>query len=108
MNIKLDVLRYLEENNITLASAANALGMAPQNVKKSLGGNPKTSNIVTLANELGIHPSNFFYDLDEENVTDAVPENVAQDNGEEKEQSLSTVVLCPHCQKEVHVGVVLC
>lgn len=106
MNIELNVLRYLEENNITLASAANAVGVAPQNIKKSLGGNPKTSTLVLLANNLGIHPSNFFYDLDEEKEEVATAD-VVQEN-EEKEQSLNTVVRCPHCNQEVHVGVVLC
>ena len=34
MNIVLDVLRYLNEHNITLAKAAEATDVAQQNIKK--------------------------------------------------------------------------
>lgn len=43
MNIVLDVLRYLNEHGITLVRAAEATGVAQQNIKKSIGNNPKTS-----------------------------------------------------------------
>ena len=42
MNIVLDVLRYLNEHDITLVKAAEATGVAQQNIKKSIGNNPKT------------------------------------------------------------------
>lgn len=41
MNIVLDVLRYLNEHNITLAKAAEATGVAQQNIKKVLVTIPK-------------------------------------------------------------------
>lgn len=65
MNIVLDVLRYLNEHNITLVKAAEATGVAQQNIKKSIGNNPKTSTLLTLAKGLGVDPREFFYDLDE-------------------------------------------
>lgn len=65
MNIVLDVLRYLNEHNITLVKAAEATGVAQQNIKKSIGNNPKASTLLTLANGLGVDPREFFYDLDE-------------------------------------------
>ena len=37
MNIVLDVLRYLNEHDITLVRAAEATGVAQQNIKKSIG-----------------------------------------------------------------------
>lgn len=65
MNIVLDVLRYLNEHDITLVRAAEATGVAQQNIKKSIGNNPKTSTLLALAKGLGIDPREFFYDLDE-------------------------------------------
>ena len=65
MNIVLDVLRYLNDHNITLVKAAEATGVAQQNIKKSIGNNPKASTLLTLAKGLGVDPREFFYDLDE-------------------------------------------
>lgn len=64
MNIVLDVLRYLNEHNITLVKAAEATGVAQQNIKKSIGNNPKSSTLLALAKGLGVDPREFFYDLD--------------------------------------------
>lgn len=47
MNIVFDVLRYLKEHDITLVRAAEATGVAQQNIKKSIGNNPKTSTLQT-------------------------------------------------------------
>lgn len=68
MNIVLDVLRYLKEHDITLVKAAEATGVAQQNIKKSIGNNPKASTLLALANGLGVDPREFFYDLDEKEV----------------------------------------
>lgn len=65
MNIVLDVLRYLNEHDITLVKAAEATGVAQQNIKKSIGNNPKTSTLLALAKGLSVDPREFFYDLDE-------------------------------------------
>lgn len=65
MNIVLDVLRYLNEHDITLVRAAEATDVAQQNIKKSIGNNPKTSTLLALAKGLGVDPREFFYDLDE-------------------------------------------
>lgn len=65
MNIVLDVLRYLNEHDITLVKAAEATGVAQQNIKKSIGNNPKTSTLLALAKGLGVDPRDFFYDLGE-------------------------------------------
>ncbi len=79
MNIVLDVLRYLNEHDITLVKAAEATGVAQQNIKKSIGNNPKTSTLLALAKGLGVDPRNFFYDLDE---NDEKEKNDTQENVE--------------------------
>lgn len=103
MNIVLDVLRYLEENNIALADAARAAGVAPQNIKKSLSANPKASTILTIAKGLNIDPRNFFYDIDEQMGKETVKEKQTK----EELQPVQTVAFCPHCGAKVQVGVVM-
>lgn len=78
MNIVLDVLRYLNEHDITLVKAAEATGVAQQNIKKSIGNNPKTSTLLALAKGLGVDPRKFFYDLDEnkEKENNDIQENI--------------------------------
>jgi len=126
MNIVLDVLRYLNEHDITLVKAAEATGVAQQNIKKSIGNNPKISTLLALASGLGVDPREFFYDLDEKekkNTTKTDPEVpsslVTYDTTEEKKEkrekntqkdaqpTINTTAFCPHCGARVHVGVVL-
>lgn len=124
MNIVLDVLRYLSEHNITLVKAAEATGVAQQNIKKSIGNNPKTSTLLALAKGLGVDPREFFYDLDKEKIEET-PTSFAMDaeqNGGEpmaeniadttiklptEQQPMQTTAFCPHCGAKVRVGVVL-
>lgn len=134
MNIVLDVLRYLNEHGITLVRAAEATGVAQQNIKKSIGNNPKTSTLLALAKGLGVDPREFFYDLDCEEkgvesgmqgnlklhfseATDVTEEGADGQNGrggfaqsdytEEASNSVVTTAFCPHCGARVRVGVVL-
>ena len=91
MNIVLDVLRYLNEHDITLVKAAEATGVAQQNIKKSIGNNPKTSTLLALAKGLGVDPREFFYDLDEKeeennNIQENVEENLLLKNPEITEE----------------------
>lgn len=82
MNIVLDVLRYLNEHDITLVKAAEATGVAKQNIKKSIGNNPKTSTLLALAKGLDVDPREFFYDLDEneEKEKNNIQENVDENS----------------------------
>lgn len=126
MNIVLDVLRYLNEHDITLVKAAEATGVAQQNIKKSIGNNPKASTLLTLAKGLGVDPREFFYDLDEKKEND-VQENIEEmhisedfedtelkteeqndmDNETAEKTTVNTTTFCPHCGAKVRVGVVL-
>lgn len=137
VNIVLDVLRYLNEHGITLVRAAEATGVAQQNIKKSIGNNPKTSTLLALAKGLGVDPREFFYDLDEtekegesgmqenlklhipeatdvaekeaENVSDAEAQSAGTKGGEMAagHNVINTTAFCPHCGARVRVGVVL-
>ena len=119
MNIVLDVLRYLNEHNITLVKAAEATGVAQQNIKKSIGNNPKASTLLALAKGLGVDPREFFYDLDEnidafskmdsKKLFDLdVGKNIADTAAQISEpMEIKTTAFCPHCGAKVRVGVVL-
>ena len=123
MNIELDILRYVKEHKIPMVKVAQAAGMTPQNIKKSIGNNPKGDTITKIANGLGVHPSVFFYDKDEDKATTGLAEakqeeQVAESEpayqvhsdglvSENKQQMIQTSTFCPHCGKKVRVGVVL-
>ena len=123
MNIELDILRYVKEHKIPMVKVAQAAGMTPQNIKKSIGNNPKGDTITKIANGLGVHPSVFFYDKDEDKATTWLDEAKQEEqveasepayqvhgNGlvsENQQQMIQTSTFCPHCGKKVRVGVVL-
>lgn len=134
MNIELDILRYVKEHKIPMVKVAQAAGMTPQNIKKSIGNNPKGDTITNIANGLGVHPSVFFYDKDEEKETaddsetkqneEAVeatdkPAYPVHENGlvtENQQQGemmipassmMQAETFCPHCGTRVKLGVVM-
>ena len=85
MNIELDILRYVKEHKIPMVKVAQAAGMTPQNIKKSIGNNPKGDTITKIANGLGVHPSVFFYDKDEDKATTGFDEAKQAEQVEESE-----------------------
>lgn len=134
MNIELDILRYVKEHKIPMVKVAKAAGMTPQNIKKSIGNNPKGDTITNIANGLGVHPSVFFYDKDDEKETaddsetkqneEAVeatdkPAYPVHESGlvTENQQQTGAMIpassmmqaetFCPHCGTRVKLGVVM-
>lgn len=134
MNIELDILRYVKEHKIPMVKVAQAAGMTPQNIKKSIGNNPKGDTITNIANGLGVHPSVFFYDKDEEKETaddsetkqneevveatdkpaypvhesGLVTENQRQTGAMITASSMMQAeTFCPHCGTRVKLGVVM-
>lgn len=134
MNIELDILRYVKEHKIPMVKVAQAAGMTPQNIKKSIGNNPKGDTITNIANGLGVHPSVFFYDKDEEKETADDSETKQNEEAVEATDKLAYPVhesglvtenqqqtgamipassmmqaetFCPHCGTRVKLGVVM-
>lgn len=133
MNIELDILRYVKEHKIPMVKVAQAAGMTPQNIKKSIGNNPKGDTITNNANGLGVHPSVFFYDKDEEKET--ADDSETKQNEEAVEATdkpaypvhknglvavnqqgemmipassmMQAETFCPHCGTRVKLGVVM-
>lgn len=55
--------RIREAKNITIAELSNKAGFAPvsyHKMKKDGAGNPKTSNLIGMAEALGVHPGELF------------------------------------------------
>lgn len=132
MNIELDILRYVKEHKIPMVKVAQAAGMTPQNIKKSIGNNPKGDTITKIANGLGVHPSVFFYDKDEEKATTEGSEAKKEEQAAENEPAypvhkngliaenqqhgkiiipassmMQAETFCPHCGTRVKLGVVM-
>lgn len=131
MNIELDILRYVKEHKIPMVKVAQAAGMTPQNIKKSIGNNPKGDTITKIANGLGVHPSVFFYDKDEEKATTVSSDEKKEEQVAESEQAypvhengllsgkhqaeimipasnmMQAETFCPHCGTRVKLGVVM-
>lgn len=115
MSFKFDIIRYLEEHRITMAAAAKAADMAPQNIKKCLSGNPKIKNILAVANGLGIDPREFFYMENSQTPSSTstgtlvAPEGLAEAHTLTlpEAQPVQTTAFCPHCGAKVRVGVLL-
>ena len=134
MNIELDILRYVKEHKIPMVKVAQAAGMTPQNIKKSIGNNPKGDTITNIANGLGVHPSVFFYDKDEKKET--ADDSETKQNEEAMEATdkpaytvhesglvtdnqqqtgamipassmMQAETFCPHCGTRVKLGVVM-
>lgn len=112
MNMKFDILKYLDDHRITLAEAARAAGMAPQNIRKCLEGNPKVGNILAIANGLNIDVRDFFYPdtTEADTAADAQQDGLfAQQEEQEQEkddakaeggvqaQDAREMMYCPHC-----------
>lgn len=114
MDIQFDVIRYLSEHRITMLAAAEAAGMAPQNIRKCLAGNPKIESVMAVARGLDVDPREFFYPKETENTADGNDTNaVAPQDGlfaqpssdvqttesvkEAEAQDAREMMYCPHC-----------
>lgn len=122
MRTKIDIRRAIKERFGTVSAFAAHAGMHTQNVLQNLiNGNPSIKKLEELCEKMGCDVTDLFYPIDEagnENNT-----NEAQTFAESKQmtgqpqtdniQSNAAPVIqvqpafCPHCGKQVRVGVVL-
>ncbi len=116
MDVQFDVIRYLSEHRITMLAAAEAAGMAPQNIRKCLSGNPKIESVMAVARGLNVDPREFFYPKEtgndtggNGNIADAPTDGLfaqpttdvttkAQEVKQTAEaQDAREMMYCPHC-----------
>lgn len=122
MRTKINIRRAIKERFGTVSAFAAHAGMHTQNVLQNLiNGNPSIKKLEELCEKMGCDVTDLFYPIDEAgNENNA---NEAQTFAESKQmeskpqtaniQSNAAPVIqvqpafCPHCGKQVRVGVVL-
>ena len=124
MRTKIDVRRAIKERCGTVSAFAAHAGMHTQNVLQNvIKGNPSIKKLEELCEKMGCDVTDLFYPIDgveDENNVDK-SEAVADDNTPTTIQAQSegradagstplmqaNPVFCPHCGKQVRIGVVL-
>lgn len=123
MRTKIDVRRAIKERFGTVSAFAAHAGMHTQNVLQNLiNGNPSIKKLEELCEKMGCDVTDLFYPIDETgDENNAKEAEVVADNKQTNSQTQSEGVLgtasmplmqpnpvfCPHCGKQVRVGVVL-
>ena len=122
MRTKIDVRRAIKERFGTVSAFAAHTGMHTQNVLQNLiNGNPSIKKLEELCEKMGCDVTDLFYPIDETDdtsnthETEALVENKQEESLQHcdnlKNTSTSLIqpspVFCPHCGRQVRVGVVL-
>lgn len=126
MRTKIDVRRAIKERFGTVSAFAEKTGMRAQNIGQNLiHGNPSIKKLEELCEKMGCDVTDLFYPFypidekgDENNANEAevVADNKQTNSQTQSEGVLGTAsmplmqpnpVFCPHCGKQVRVGVVL-
>ena len=124
MRTKIDVRRAIKERFGTVKAFADYANMcAPNIIQNIIKGNPSIKKLEELCEKMGCDVTDLFYPIDEmgdeNNASKA--EAVANDNTPTSPQSQNesttekasvplmqpNPVFCPHCGKQVRIGVVL-
>ena len=124
MRTKIDVRRAIKERFGTIKAFADYANMcAPNIIQNVINGNPSIKKLEELCEKIGCDVTDLFYPIDGvegENNADRA-EAVAEDNTPTTVQAQSeggadagsmplmqaNPVFCPHCGKQVRIGVVL-
>ena len=124
MRTKIDVRRAIKERFGTVSAFAAHAGMHTQNVLQNLiNGNPSIKKLEELCEKMGCDVTDLFFPIDETgdennaNEAEVVADNKQTNSQTQSEGVLGTAsmpplmqpnpVFCPHCGKQVRVGVVL-
>ena len=123
MRTKIDVRRAIKERFGTVSAFAAHAGMHTQNVLQNLiNGNPSIKKLEELCEKMECDVTDLFYPIDETgdennaNEAEVVADNKQTNSQMQSEGALGTAsmplmqpnpVFCPHCGKQVRVGVVL-
>lgn len=124
MRTKIDVRRAIKERFGTVSAFAAHAGMHTQNVLQNLiNGNPSIKKLEELCEKMGCDVTDLFYPIDEvgdennANKAEAVANDTTQTTTQTQSESVVSAasvplmqanpVFCPHCGKQVRIGVVL-
>ena len=123
MRMKIDVRRAIKERFGTISAFCEQTGLRTQNIIQNIiKGNPSIKKLEELCEKMGCDVTDLFYPIDETgdennaNEAEVVADNKQTNRQTQSEGALETAstllmqpnpVFCPHCGKQVRVGVVL-
>ena len=124
MKTKIDVRRAIKERFGTIKAFADYANMcAPNIIQNIINGNPSIKKLEELCEKMGCDVTDLFYPIDEAgdennvNKTEAVVNDTTQTTMQPQSESTMCAasvplmqvnpVFCPHCGKQVRIGVVL-
>ena len=123
MRTKIDVRRAIKERFGTVKAFADYANMcAPNIIQNIIKGNPSIKKLEELCEKMGCDVTDLFYPIDEvgdgnnAKEADAVVNDKSADMQQQSESGTDTAsmplmqanpVFCPHCGKQVRIGVVL-
>lgn len=124
MRTKIDVRRAIKERFGTVSAFAAHAGVHTQNVLQNLiNGNPSIKKLEELCEKMDCDVTDLFYPIDEmgdeknANKDEAVANDTTQTTTQTQNESVvnaasvplmqANPVFCPHCGKQVRIGVVL-
>ena len=124
MKTKIDVRRAIKERFGTIKAFADYANMcAPNIIQNMINGNPSIKKLEELCEKMGCDVTDLFYPIDEvgdgnnannaEAVVNDTTRTTIQPQNESKTDAVSVPlmqanpVFCPHCGKQVRIGVVL-
>ena len=122
MRTKIDIRRAIKERFGTVSAFAAHAGMHTQNVLQNLiNGNPSIKKLEELCEKMGCDVTDLFYPIDktgdENNANEAQTfseskQTASQPQTDNMQSNAAPVIqvqpaFCPHCGKQVRVGVVL-
>ena len=124
MITKIDVRRAIKERFGTISAFCEQTGLRTQNIIQNIiKGNPSIKKLEELCEKMGCDVTDLFYPIDEVgdgnnvNETEAVANDTTQTTMQPQSESTSSAVslplmqpnpvFCPHCGKQVRIGVVL-
>ena len=123
MRTKIDVRRAIKERFGTISAFCEQTGLRTQNIIQNIiKGNPSIKKLEELCEKMGCDVTDLFYPIDEvedgnnAKEADAVVNDKSADMQQQSENRTDTAsmplmqanpVFCPHCGKQVRIGVVL-
>lgn len=124
MKTKIDVRRAIKERFGTIKAFADYANMcAPNIIQNIINGNPSIKKLEELCEKMGCDVTDLFYPIDEAgdgnnvNKAEAVANDTTQTTTQTQSESVVSAasvplmqanpVFCPHCGKQVRIGVVL-
>lgn len=124
MRTKIDVRRAIKERFGTISAFCEQTGLrTPNIIQNTINGNPTIKKLEELCEKMGCDVTDLFYPIDEvgdennannaEAVVNDTTRTTIQPQSESKTDAVSVPlmqanpVFCPHCGKQVRIGVVL-